>query len=122
MHKSGFAALAEVDIEQVADLTVTLGGRYTEEKKKASSAPFGACSFDLATCTFTGPTTYKDDNFSPKIGLSYQIDSRKLLFASMPQGYRSGGLALRGPALASPYAAEKVTAFEAERTSAVKGK
>src|SRR3546814_14869732 len=100
LDNSSFAAFAEVDIEPVADLTVTLGGRYTEEKKKASSAPFGACSFDLATCTFTGPKTYKGDTFSTKLGLSYKIDSSKLLFASIPKGYLRGCFALRCTELA----------------------
>ena len=113
LDNSSFAAFAEVDIKPVTNLTVTLGGRYTEEKKKASSAPFGACSFDLTTCTFTGPAHYKGDNFSPKIGVSYQVDQGPLFFASMTKGFRSGGFALRGTALASPYDAEKVTAYEA---------
>ncbi len=113
LDNSSFAAFAEVDIKPLPNFTVTLGGRYTEEKKKASSAPFGKCTFDLVTCTFTGPANYKGDNFSPKIGVSYQIDQGPLLFASMTKGFRSGGFALRGTALASAYDPEKVTAYEA---------
>jgi iron complex outermembrane receptor protein len=113
LDNSSFAAFAEADIKPLTNLTLTLGGRYTEEKKKARSAAFGSCTFDLVTCTFIGPRTYKGDNFSPKIGLSYQIDQGPLIFASVTKGYRSGGFALRGTALASPYDAEKVTAYEA---------
>ncbi|WP_404477338.1 TonB-dependent receptor [Novosphingobium sp. BL-52-GroH] len=113
LDNSSFAAFTEVDIKPLQNLTVTLGGRYTEEKKVASSAPFGRCTFDLVTCTFTGPARYKGDNFSPKVGIAYQIEQGPLLFASMTKGYRSGGFALRGTALASPYDPEKVTAYEA---------
>lgn len=102
LDNSSYAAFAEADIKPLANLTVTVGGRYTEEKKKARSAAFGACTFDLATCSFIGPRRYKGNNFSPKIGLSYQIDRGPLLFASVTKGYRSGGFALRGTALASP--------------------
>ncbi|OAN56267.1 hypothetical protein A7Q26_02375 [Sphingobium sp. TCM1] len=113
LDNDSFAVFSEVDLKPLDALTVTLGGRYTKEKKVASSAAFGKCTFDLATCTFTGPARYKGDNFSPKVGISYQIDQGPLLFASMTKGYRSGGFALRGTALASPYDPEKVTAYEA---------
>src|SRR3546814_11199899 len=74
LDNRSFAAFAEVDIEPVADLTVTMGGRYTEEKQKTSSAPLWACSFDLATGTFTGPQQNKRQLLSHKQGLSFTKD------------------------------------------------
>jgi outer membrane receptor protein involved in Fe transport len=38
LDNSSFAAFAEVDIKPLTDLTLTLGGRYTEEKKTARAA------------------------------------------------------------------------------------
>lgn len=106
------AAFAEADITVIPGLDVTVGGRYTREKKTASAAQFGRCTLDFATCTFTGPRTYKGDNFSPKIGVSYQWDDQ-LVFASFTRGFRSGGFSLRGTPLVEPYLPEKVSAYEA---------
>lgn len=113
LDNSSFAGFAEVDIKPLDGFTLTLGARYTEEKKKATSAAFGRCTFDLATCTFTGPRTYKGNDFTPKVGVSYQFDQGPLLFASVTRGFRSGGFALRGTALGAPYEPETVTAYEA---------
>jgi iron complex outermembrane receptor protein len=111
LDNSSYAFFAEADITPIENLTVTLGARYTDETKTASAAPFGSCSFDLLTCTFTGPRKYSDGNFSPKLGVSYQMDN-VLLFASVTRGYRSGGFSLRGTPLIEPYQSETVTAYE----------
>ncbi len=111
LDNSSHAFFAEADITPIENLTVTLGARYTEESKKASAARFGTCSFDLVTCTFTGPRKFSDSNFSPKLGISYQMDN-VLVFASVTRGYRSGGFSLRGTPLIEPYRSETVTAYE----------
>ena len=106
------ALFVEADLTVLPNLEVTVGGRYTREKKVASAAPFGSCSFDFENCTYTGPRTYKGDNFSPKLGVSYDLGDH-LLFASVTRGFRSGGFSLRGTPLVEPYDAETVTAYEA---------
>lgn len=106
------AAFAEADFNLVEGLRITAGGRYTREKKVAKAAPFGSCTMDFETCTFSDPRTYKGSNFSPKIGVSYDF-GRQLVFASFTRGYRSGGFSLRGTPLIEPYRPETVSAFEA---------
>lgn len=113
LSNSSFAGFAEFDLKPLPGLSVTLGGRYTHETKTATSARFGACTFDLVTCTFAGPARYSANNFAPKAGIAYRFDDSRMIFASVTRGFRSGGFALRGTALASPYRAEKVTAWEA---------
>jgi iron complex outermembrane receptor protein len=112
LDNSSFAVFAEADVTLTEGLTVTLGARYTDESKTASAAPFGRCSYDLSTCTFTGPREYSGDNLSPKLGVSYRWGDQ-LVFASVTRGYRSGGFSLRGTPLVEPYGAETVTAYEA---------
>lgn len=113
LANSSYAGFAEADIKPFDKITVTLGGRYTHERKVATSAPFGACPFNLiGACTFTTAAPYKGNNFSPKVGLSYQIDPNKLIYASWTRGFRSGGFSLRGTALGAPYQAETVNAYE----------
>jgi iron complex outermembrane receptor protein len=106
------AAFAEADITLLPGLEVTLGGRYTREQKTASAAQFGRCTLDFQTCTFTGPRTYRGDNFSPRIGASYRW-GEQMVFASFTRGFRSGGFSLRGTPLVEPYLPETVSAIEA---------
>jgi len=112
LDNESFAAFAEADLTPIERLTITAGLRYTDESKTASAAAFGRCTFHFATCTFTGPREYSDDNLSPKLGISYQMDN-VLLFGSVTRGFRSGGFSLRGTPLVEPYQSETVTAYEA---------
>lgn len=113
LDNSSYAFFAESDIKPFTGFTITLGGRYTHEKKKAVTAPFGQCAFNFATCNFQTRPANSESNFSPKVGVSYQIDATKLIYASFTKGFRSGGFSLRGTPLASPYEAEEVKAWEA---------
>lgn len=112
LDNDSFAAFADADFNLTDRLTVTAGVRYTEETKTASAAAFGACSLDWANCTFTGPLSTSDENVSPRISVSYDIDDNQLIYASATRGFRSGGFSLRGTALIEPYRAEEVTAYE----------
>lgn len=112
LDNDSFAAFAEADWRPLEKLTLTVGARYTEETKKARSAPFGACALDFSTCTLSPQAQTDDSNLSPKLGLSYQVTDDQLLFASATRGFRSGGFSLRGTAIIEPYKAEQVTAYE----------
>lgn len=112
LRNTSQAFFGEFDIKPIDALTVTLGGRYTHEKKAPRTAPFGGCSFDLSTCAFTTAAPYKKGNFSPKIGVSLEATDDILIFGSFTKGFRSGGFSLRGTPLGTPYEAETVEAFE----------
>lgn len=113
LDNMSYAFFAEADLKPIENVTLTLGGRYTHEEKDPKSAAFGSCPFTFATpCTFTERAPYKGNNFSPKVGLSYQIDQNKLVFANWTRGFRSGGFSLRGTPLGAPYQAETVNAYE----------
>jgi iron complex outermembrane receptor protein len=114
LKNDSYAFFAEADIKPIAGFTLTVGGRYTHETKTPKTAPFGSCTFSIAgACTYSTASPYKGSNFSPKVGVSYQIDKSKMIYASWTRGFRSGGFSLRGTALASPYQAETVDAYEA---------
>ncbi len=60
---------------------------------------------------------YKDDewsNFGPKVGIDYQIDEDKLLYATLARGFKSGGFNGRGgtPTTLGPFDEESVDALE----------
>ncbi len=114
LQNQSYAAFAEADIRPFDGLTLTLGGRYTSENKTPQAARFGACPFNLQSpCTFETAPKYSGDNFSPKVGLAYQINPDALIFASWTRGFRSGGFSLRGTPLGAPYSEETVDAYEA---------
>lgn len=112
LENDSFAVFADADFHFTDQLTVTAGVRYTEENKDARAAEFGRCSLDFVTCTFRPEQTTSDDNISPRVSVSYDLDDNQLLYASATRGFRSGGFSLRGTPLAEPYRAEEVTAYE----------
>jgi iron complex outermembrane receptor protein len=108
-----YAAFAEVDFKLMSELTLTVGGRYTKDKKEAQIAPFGACTpLTYLVCTFGPVRSYTNEKFTPKVGLSYQATPNNLIYASYTQGIRSGGFALRGAPLITPYEPEELTSYE----------
>lgn len=112
LANDSFAVFADADFNLTDRLTVTAGVRYTEETKTARAAPFGRCSLDFITCTFSSEFDTSDENVSPRISVSYDIADNQLVYASATRGFRSGGFSLRGTVLIEPYQAEEVTAYE----------
>lgn len=107
-----YAVYGQASYEIVERVRVTLGGRYTDEKK----------TLDGITTLF-GPIVLvpptdrssKFSNFSPKFGLDYKVSDEVMLYGSITRGFRSGGFNGRpfAPSDLTPYSAEKVTAYEA---------
>jgi len=123
LDQESYAAFGEADIKLADRWTLTLGGRYTEETKKAKSVPFTPVAticadrsiYGFDDCNFTyGPTgehTWSD--FSPKIVLGFKPADDHLVYGSVTRGFRSGGYSLRGNPIFKPFDSEEVTAFEA---------
>ncbi|MCV6624256.1 MAG: TonB-dependent receptor [Cellvibrionaceae bacterium] len=134
---------AQADINMTDDIVVTLGGRFTRETKDAAigiigdpNATGGCATIDLrqqpagtsfddldagvnmADCQqpFQDKETWS--NFTPKIGLNWDINEDTIAYASFTRGFRSGGYNVRFTSfnpLASPgpYNEEVVDALEA---------
>lgn len=100
---------------------LTLGGRYTHEKKTADVFNIG-----YTDATYTVPNgvvaaDFEDSvsfsNFSPKISLDYRLSDNVLLYALASRGFKSGGFNIRAQATAVPrsrlpFKDEQVTTFE----------
>jgi iron complex outermembrane receptor protein len=112
-----FAIFGEVDVALTDALTLTLGGRYTDESKDilanqgldfsflqtiGAPPPFappgtppsppsaGPAGYFLPT--LAGVEQGLDfEEFNPRIGLSYQASDDLLLYANYAEGFRSGG-------------------------------
>lgn len=85
---------------------LTLGGRYTDEKKTADVYNIG-----YTDATFTRPSgvvaaDFEDSvsfqNFSPKVSLDFKVSEDILLYALASRGFKSGGFNIRAQATAVP--------------------
>lgn len=109
------AAFAQDTYSLTDTLRLTLGGRYSWEKKKIDDQS----DFDFARpySPTNVPLTprHVDDqifrSFTPKIGVDFDLGPRTLLYASFSKGFKSGtyNLGSGGP----PLKPEKVDAYEA---------
>lgn len=134
---------AQSDINVSESLVLTLGGRFTRESKDASigiigdpNAVDGCAAIDLRS---QAPGTSFDDldagvnlgdcqqpfqdketwsNFTPKLGLTWDINEDTIAYASFTRGFRSGGYNVRFTSFnplanPGPYNEEVVDAIEA---------
>lgn len=89
------AAYLQADFEIVPDLTLTAGARYTWEQKDLEffrSTRFPGAGFDSAAVLAAGiPLELTEKRVTPRVALSYKLDPNVLLFASVTNGFKSGG-------------------------------
>ena len=129
------AAFGQVDWRFVENLTLSIGGRYTREKKDACAinydatnltvvqSSFGTCDagnylpsyvdpVSGQTITQTGRRTWS--KFTPRVNLSWRFDNAKMAYATYSEGFRSGGFNGRSsdPKTLGPYEPEKVKTVE----------
>lgn len=81
------AIFFEGDYELTEELTLTLGGRYTQDEKE--SRQFGAVN--TITDPFTSHPSEEWNEFAPRLGARYQVNEDLMLFGTYSAGFRSGG-------------------------------
>ena len=102
--------------------TLTLGGRYSEDEKQSAargqvdtSVPSqSGVPVDFAP-GLNGDPDDEWDEFTPKIGLKYQMTDDAMLYATWSNGYRSGGFNTRVGSYSeaiTPYDQETVESYE----------
>jgi len=105
------AAFFEADWRLNDKLTLTLGGRYTEDEK--TSAQFGEVN-TLSQGRTTHPSE-KWDEFTPRVGVKYHYNEDVMFFATYSVGFRAGGFNGRVASLEEaiqPYDPETVDNYE----------
>jgi iron complex outermembrane receptor protein len=109
---NNWAAFAHMTYDVTPDLALTVGGRWSYEKKTY----FIDSVFPNSGKVATPPTTDSQnwDKFTPKLGLDYRVNEDVLLYASWSKGFKSGGWNPRPlqPAEFRRYAPENLTAYE----------
>ncbi len=81
-----WAVFGQVDYDITDKLTLSAGGRYSEEKKQDDTVGFsGALETILSV-------SGKFDDFSPKVAMSYKATDTTTYYATISKGYKSGGV------------------------------
>lgn len=98
------AVFFEGDYDLTDQLTLTLGGRYTEDDKETAQSGIVTANAE-------------DDwsEFTPKVGLRYAINDDAMVYGTYSVGYRSGGFNGRVDSVetaTTPYNQETVDNFE----------
>jgi len=115
-NSESWAAYAQASFDISDKLSMTVGARYTDEKKtaivnnglvfynlypstdwipgfvrpKGQLVPTVLGEDTNADGTLDAPTSESWTRFTPRIGLEYKLDSDSLIFASYSQGFKSG--------------------------------
>ncbi|AMK19990.1 MULTISPECIES: TonB-dependent receptor [Sphingobium] len=87
---NSYAVYGEIYIHPMERLELTLGGRMSWDNKDVDRQLFPTTASTTPSLTYKG--SIKTDVFTPKIGISYQLEDA-LLYATYSQGYRSAGWA-----------------------------
>lgn len=119
-----WAAYTQWDFRFADTWTLTVGGRYTDEKKDIDfiantnpllASPLAANRITSANLRAVGiPLSQQTRLFTPRVALKYDISDDINLFASATRGFKSGGWNARGtaPVANQPFAPEKVWSYE----------
>lgn len=101
-----WAMFFEGDYEFMENLTLTVGGRFTEDRKD---------TLQTGVVTLAAPVDESWDKFTPKVGIKYRLNDDAMVYGTYSQGYRSGGFNGRVDGIetaTTPYDAETVDNFE----------
>jgi iron complex outermembrane receptor protein len=118
----GIAAYGQLGYEVLDGLKITVGGRYSTEKKKLHdtfqldfSRPFMEGGPIIPTAGFPRHLENRFSRFTPTATIEYQATKDVFLYATYSQGFKSGGytFGVLPPAGVAPaYKPEKITSYE----------
>lgn len=78
-----------IDFEIIENLTLTAGARYSRLEFESQAENFDA----VANVTTTGPILRSVEKpFTPKFGITYEVNPNLMVYASAAKGFRSGGV------------------------------
>ncbi|WP_044564493.1 TonB-dependent receptor [Azospirillum sp. B4] len=83
-----YAGYGSVDIKPMEDLKITLAVRYTLDEFSFTDTKDGPTNAGVRTVKTVGQN---EGAWTPKVGVSYQLDTDHMLYASATEGFRPGG-------------------------------
>lgn len=82
------AGFASVDIKPTEGVKISLGARYTNNKFYFLNFRTGPVNSGQDTTVIFNQ---EENSFTPKVGVSWQVDRDNMLYASASKGFRQGG-------------------------------
>jgi len=82
------AGFASVDVKPIKDVKITLAARYTNNKFNVFNLRDGPTNSGRETQVNFNQS---ENFFTPKIGVSWQVDRDNMVYASASKGFRPGG-------------------------------
>lgn len=113
---SSYALFALANLHPTEKLTLSLGGRYSWDKKDYEiRTQVYAGGVLNAGSSFAGALKGDWSKFTPRVTAQYKASDNAMLFANWSKGYKAGGFNSRGtrPENVGPYDPENVTSYEA---------
>lgn len=122
-----WSAFADVTYSLTPQLSLSIGGRYTEDKRDAdifrgaylgTGSPFlGNDNAILLATTSDFEASRTFYNFSPRVNISYLLNDDMTVYAGYSQGWKAGSFDPRGANFATPevergFDAEELDSFE----------
>ena len=121
---NAYAGFGELSWHGISGLTLTLGGRYSNERKNlideftftngpvniTARQPAPTAAIPCVVCRGL-PDQVSFSSFTPKFAASYQIDSDRMLYATVQKGFKSGGFAIG--AVTPAFQPEEIWSYEA---------
>lgn len=108
-----YAAFALVNAHPADGLTLSIGGRYSHDRKDYDIASQVFVNGNQIS-SFASNLKAKWAEFTPRLTVNYDVSPNVMLYANYSQGYKAGGFNSRGtiPENIGPYNPERVNAFE----------
>jgi iron complex outermembrane receptor protein len=91
---NNYAAFGQITYHVTEQLGLTVGGRISEDQKKADFRLAAVRPVPSPTATVIREDDFKE--FTPKFGVEYQATDDILVFASAAKGFKAGGYNGRG--------------------------
>ena len=107
-----WAIFGEATWDMAENLELVLGGRYSKEKRGGSNA---VVFRNFIPGILDNIADFEDETFSdftPKVGLNFYVNDDIYTYASISQGFKSGGFNI-GSYQNTPFEPEEITAYEA---------
>lgn len=109
---SSYAGFAQATLELGSATNITVGGRYTEEKRRLVASQFaqiGATQIPLLS-NFRAKTSF--DRFTYRVSIDHRFSPEVMAYAAVNTGFKSGGYNAVAPTQPA-FRPEKLTAYSA---------
>ena len=91
-----FAAFAQATLDILDNLHLTVGGRYTHDKKNADFQGISTDTLPNIPANYLAPGLHKSwSSFDPRVVLAFDFSTDVMAYASYSSGFKSGAFQLR---------------------------